>query len=78
MIDECGADGMRIGGGNRSTWRKSTQGHFSHHKNHVTGRGIEPGPPWWEAGISLLDFIILVMMNTILWNVPPRSLVDVY
>jgi hypothetical protein len=24
--------------------------HFVHHKSHMTWPGIEPGPPWWEAG----------------------------
>jgi hypothetical protein len=22
---------------------------FVHHKSHMTRRGLEPGPPWWEA-----------------------------
>jgi hypothetical protein len=25
------------------------QCHFSHHKSHMTRRGLEPGPPQWEA-----------------------------
>jgi hypothetical protein len=24
--------------------------HFVHHKPHMDGPGIEPGPPRWEAG----------------------------
>jgi hypothetical protein len=26
------------------------QCHFVHHKSHMTLTGIEPRPPWWEAG----------------------------
>jgi hypothetical protein len=25
------------------------QRHFVHHKSHMTGSGLEPGPPRWEA-----------------------------
>jgi hypothetical protein len=25
------------------------QGHFVHHKSHITWPGVEPGPPRWEA-----------------------------
>jgi hypothetical protein len=27
-----------------------SQCHFVHHKSHMDGPGIEPGPPRWEAG----------------------------
>jgi hypothetical protein len=52
MIDDgdCGAiGGMKIGRGNRSTWRKPAQFHFVHYKSHMTRPGLEPGPPRWEA-----------------------------
>jgi hypothetical protein len=26
-----------------------SQCHFVHHKSHMNGPGIEPGPPRWEA-----------------------------
>jgi hypothetical protein len=26
------------------------QRHFVHHKSHLTGPGLETGPPRWEAG----------------------------
>jgi hypothetical protein len=31
-------------GGNMS------QGHFVHHKSHMSWPELEPGPPWWEIG----------------------------
>jgi hypothetical protein len=52
MIDEgdCGATGgMKIGRGNRSTWRKPAPVPLCHHKSHITRLGLEPGPPQWEA-----------------------------
>jgi hypothetical protein len=27
-----------------------SQCHFVRHKSHTDGPGIEPGPPWWDAG----------------------------
>jgi hypothetical protein len=27
-----------------------SQCHFVHHKSHMDGPGIKPGPPRWEAG----------------------------
>jgi hypothetical protein len=27
-----------------------TQGHFDHHKYHMTWHGLEPEPQRWEAG----------------------------
>jgi hypothetical protein len=49
--DECGAISVvRIGRGNRSTRRKpALVYHFVNHKSHMAWRGIEPGPPQWEA-----------------------------
>jgi hypothetical protein len=26
-----------------------SQHHFVHHESHMTGPGLEPGPPRWEA-----------------------------
>jgi hypothetical protein len=49
--DDCGAIGwMRIGRGNRSTWRKAVPVHFVHRKSHMTWPDHEPGTPLWEAG----------------------------
>jgi hypothetical protein len=47
MIDDadCGAiGGIKFGRGGRSN-RKKPEGHFVHHKPHMTRPGLEPGPP---------------------------------
>jgi hypothetical protein len=43
---------MRNGRGNRSTLKKSAQGHIVYHKSHKTWRVLRPGPPQWEPGQS--------------------------
>jgi hypothetical protein len=48
--DECGAaGGMRIGRANQVPGENLPQRYFVPHKSHMTGPGIEPEPPWWEA-----------------------------
>jgi hypothetical protein len=42
--------GMTIGGGNRSTRRKPGPGPLCPPQTPLTGPGLEPEPPRWEAG----------------------------
>jgi hypothetical protein len=48
---DCGAiGGMKIGRGNRSTRKKTTQAPFRPPQiPHDQTPGLEPGPPPWEA-----------------------------
>jgi hypothetical protein len=48
--DECGVVGVMIGKGNRSTQENLPQGHFAHHKYHMTWPRLEPASPQWRAG----------------------------
>jgi hypothetical protein len=32
------------------------QGHFIHHKSHLSRPGLEPGPPWSEASDNRLSY----------------------
>jgi hypothetical protein len=32
------------------------QGHFVHHKSHMSRPGLEPGPPRWEAVTNRLSY----------------------
>jgi hypothetical protein len=43
MINECGAVGRRIGGGNRNTGNKLAPMPLFHHKPHMIQPGIESG-----------------------------------
>jgi hypothetical protein len=48
---DCGEiGGLKIGRGNRSTWRKPAPAPLlSTTKSHMTRPGFEPGPPRWGA-----------------------------
>jgi hypothetical protein len=37
-------------GKSKYSGRNLSQYHFVHHKLHMDGPGIEPGPPRWDAG----------------------------
>jgi hypothetical protein len=42
-----------------------SQYHFVHHKSHMDGPRIEPGPPRWEVGECRLYISFLVLIHLI-------------
>jgi hypothetical protein len=72
MWGECGAVCvMRNGRGNRSSLRKSAQGHIVYHKTHKTWPGIGPGPSQWEAGHYRLSYgteLFLTYTRNLCWT----------
>jgi hypothetical protein len=49
VIESGAVSGMRIGRGDRSTWRKPVTVSFVHHRSLISLSGIEPGLPQREA-----------------------------
>jgi hypothetical protein len=40
---------LRLAGETEVLGENLSQSHYVHHKSHMTGPGLEPGPQWCEA-----------------------------
>jgi hypothetical protein len=55
---------MRIGRGNRSTWRKPDPVPRFHHKSRIDSPGLELGPLQWET-YKQINSVVLARKRTI-------------
>jgi hypothetical protein len=54
--DDGAIGGMKIGRGNRSTWRKLPQRHFVHQKSHLRNPGSNPGRRGGKPATNRLSY----------------------
>jgi hypothetical protein len=60
--EECG--GMKIGRGNRSTWRKPALAPLCSPQTPLARPGLEPGPLRWEASdYNRLSYCAAILLN---------------